>query len=663
MAMAKELKVERERSTLDVLELTHVWDGGEFMTDIRREMESLVFSDPVFNNDDLYFRSNEEAFMRDMEKSVRYVQRCQELNIQDDPIKRPLFVRAINTELPIEINETMFIPTLEGQASNEQKERWLEPAKRHEIIGAYAQTEMGHGTFIRGLETTATYDPKTQQFDMHSPTLTSMKWWPGALGHTATHAVVVARLITKGKDHGIHHFLVQLRSLHDHKPLPGVHVGDIGTKFGYVGGDNGFLRLTHVKIPRENMLMRHAKIAVDGTYTKPAHEKISYGTMMMVRAFLLFFTSDHLSRAVTIATRYSVVRRQTPSKPGGPEMQILDYVTQQYKLLPQIANSYALKMASRFMMQLYVTTKGEIQEGDLSSLPVLHATSAGLKAFSTEMASQGIEVCRLSCGGMGYSLASGLPFLYVRIVAAQTYEGENTVLYLQTARYLHKLYSQRLSQAQLPSDVAYLGADYPCHTTCSANTPYQLFDAHIQLEAYRQRAVRSVSKAYRMMEAALARGMDQPDAWNAASVEWVRAAKAHCHLSVLQMFINAVQTHEMCPNNRHIFKALCDMFALHGIVENGREFLQDGYMSSEQMDMVRQQVYDLLKVIRKEAVPLVDAFDHRDELLCSVLGRYDGDVYNHLYQWALKCPRNKYEVHPAYHKHLKKLIKPPSAKL
>ena len=36
------------------------------------------------------------------------------------------------------------------------------------------------GTFIRGLETTATYDPKTQEFIMNSPTLTSMKWWPGA---------------------------------------------------------------------------------------------------------------------------------------------------------------------------------------------------------------------------------------------------------------------------------------------------------------------------------------------------------------------------------------------------------------------------------------------------------------------------------------------------
>lgn len=59
-----------------------------------------------------------------------------------------LYVRAINTELPIELNETMFIPTLEGQASDEQQKKWLEPAKRHEIIGAYAQTEMGHGWLV-----------------------------------------------------------------------------------------------------------------------------------------------------------------------------------------------------------------------------------------------------------------------------------------------------------------------------------------------------------------------------------------------------------------------------------------------------------------------------------------------------------------------------------
>lgn len=64
------------------------------------------------------------------------------------------------------------------------------------------------------LETTATYIPATQEFEIHSPTLTSSKWWIGALGKTATHGVVQAKLIMPdGKDMGPHLFFVQLRSL------------------------------------------------------------------------------------------------------------------------------------------------------------------------------------------------------------------------------------------------------------------------------------------------------------------------------------------------------------------------------------------------------------------------------------------------------------------
>jgi hypothetical protein len=36
------------------------------------------------------------------------------------------------------------------------------------------------GTFVRGLETTATYDPSTRTFVLNSPTLTSTKWWIGS---------------------------------------------------------------------------------------------------------------------------------------------------------------------------------------------------------------------------------------------------------------------------------------------------------------------------------------------------------------------------------------------------------------------------------------------------------------------------------------------------
>lgn len=63
--------------------------------------------------------------------------------------------------------------------TSEQVTEWLSSIYDCKLIGAYAQTELGHGTFVRGLETTATYDEKTEEFIMNSPTKTSYKWWPG----------------------------------------------------------------------------------------------------------------------------------------------------------------------------------------------------------------------------------------------------------------------------------------------------------------------------------------------------------------------------------------------------------------------------------------------------------------------------------------------------
>jgi acyl-CoA oxidase len=70
----------------------------------------------------------------------------------------------------------MFINTLQSQTTPEQKELFLEPALKFEIIGCYAQTELGHGSNVRGLETTGTYNPETKSFVMNSPGLTAAKW-------------------------------------------------------------------------------------------------------------------------------------------------------------------------------------------------------------------------------------------------------------------------------------------------------------------------------------------------------------------------------------------------------------------------------------------------------------------------------------------------------
>ena len=122
----------------------------------------------------------------------------------------------------------------------EQKQHWMPLIARHKIIGCYAQTELGHGSNVASLETTATLDKTTDEFVIQSPTLTSAKFWPGDLGMFSSHAIVFARLIIDGKDYKVHPFMVQIRDLKTWQHMRGVKTGDIGPKFGYQTKDNGW---------------------------------------------------------------------------------------------------------------------------------------------------------------------------------------------------------------------------------------------------------------------------------------------------------------------------------------------------------------------------------------------------------------------------------------
>jgi alkylation response protein AidB-like acyl-CoA dehydrogenase len=122
-----------------------------------------------------------------------------------------------------------FVSTIQSQADDAQLMEWLVPAYQMKITGALAQTELGHGSNVRALQTTATYDAATQEFILCTPTLKAMKWWPGNLGKTATHCLVYANLILHGEEMGFHVFMCQLRD-EMHAPLPGVEVGEVGDK-------------------------------------------------------------------------------------------------------------------------------------------------------------------------------------------------------------------------------------------------------------------------------------------------------------------------------------------------------------------------------------------------------------------------------------------------
>lgn len=189
------------------------------------------------------------------------------------------------------------------------------------------------------------------------------------VGHSANYAVVVAQLYTKGQCHGIHPFVVQLRDEETWMPLPGIKIGEIGPKLGMKSVNNGYLGFEHVRIPRKNMLMKNNKVLTDGTYVKSPSSVLTYGTMMFVRVVILRDVSNYLSKAVTIGTRYSAVRRQSPIDPTQEEPQVIDHITQQYKLFPQIAKVFVIKLAADYIWDMYNQVTSELDRGDLERLP------------------------------------------------------------------------------------------------------------------------------------------------------------------------------------------------------------------------------------------------------------------------------------------------------
>jgi alkylation response protein AidB-like acyl-CoA dehydrogenase len=128
----------------------------------------------------------------------------------------------------------LFEPAVEHNGTEEQKAKWLPLIYSGKILGTYAQTELGHGSFVRGLETTATFEKETDEFIINSPTASSTKFWPAGLAYSTTHAIVMAQLLIEGVSHGPHLFVAQIRSIEDGTPLPGVNMGDIGMKLGCV---------------------------------------------------------------------------------------------------------------------------------------------------------------------------------------------------------------------------------------------------------------------------------------------------------------------------------------------------------------------------------------------------------------------------------------------
>lgn len=190
------------------------------------------------------------------------------------------------------------------------------------------------------------------------------------------------------------------------------------------------------------MLCRYSSVNPEtGAYTKPEQPALVYGSLTYVRANIVHHARLVLARAVTVAVRYTAIRRQFQDRDGdkrGPEMSVLDYPTVQIRILPLLATTFALHYTGLAMRSVYQSTRNDVEQGDFRSLAHMHSMSSGLKSLCTMLAADGIETCRRALGGHGFGGGSGLIQLNNDYLSKPTVEGDNWMITQQVAAYLIK---------------------------------------------------------------------------------------------------------------------------------------------------------------------------------------------------------------------------------
>jgi len=510
---------------------------------------------------------------------------------------------------------------------------------------------------VRGLETTATYDKDTQTFILDTPTLTSMKYWPSSMV-SATHAVVYAQLIIEGKEYGVHVFMVQLRD-EGFRPMPGVEVGDLGSKVGEQCIDIGYLRLKQVRVPRSCMLAKRQRVSKDGKYkklnegAKEGSDKMAYLTMMGARVTLMGSAASCLAKASTVAVRYAAVRKQgfKDTTPGishrSEEFSILDYKMTQYRLLKQLSFAFASRFTYNWLTDRMNALKGGLGGtellGDASDLPEMHASSAGLKGLCCERAALGIEDCRKACGGAGYLLTSGVAALEADFKWRATAEGDTVVMLLQTARYLIKSAAAARKGEELSGLTSCLAPLKDPHFDAFATKPATpasvegWWDLEYLLKLLEFRTIVSVAQADKALAKQLAAGRAFDQAWQDLTLTNRKLGECHVIYFMMNKFKAMVDDVQDAACKAALQKVAA-LFALSEI-EDGSQWV--GLLTFEEMEAASAAASALCGALRPDAVALVDSWDIPDRVLNSTIGRYDGNVYEAQYSASVHSPLNK----------------------
>lgn len=583
------------------------------------------------NTPEIHDMSRVDAF-RKVLRHHSIIRQNTKYNLMENKIPRWALLNT-NFLMPTGVHWTLSNPMFQTLASDDQKEELNEKIANNEVIFAYIQTELGHGSDIQSLETTATFDQKTQEFVINTPTVTATKFWPGELGVIANYGIVFANLIIGQKNYGVHPFVCRIRDHENHRALPNLEIGEIGPKLGYNTKDNGYIVFREFRVPRTALLGRFYEVSPDGKYTQRGNPKIMYSGMMHNRTLIIFISYYALACSLSVACRYSIVRKQFKDS-FGVERVIGDYQLQQAKIIPAIANLYAMRATDLLIESTFNQHFKNVEKNDFSLLGELHVLLSGCKASFTSWSLYGIEIVRQACGGHGYSHLSGVPAFLLDSSPNVTLEGENTVMHLQVARFLVKTMKQVSEGASVPESVSYLAKK-----DVSQKATFESFEDLIKSGVNGIGSLVEMIARLTVQRAALkllneSQQLGLKESWDTkAGIKLLEAARLH----ILQVSYQAMASEAAKFTDKLTNEAitnLTNLFGLSNLMLLPSLLVGLGVLSPSQTTELKLFYNHLLKELRPHMVVLVEAFGIDSRTTVSAIGHENCDPYNNLYNWA-----------------------------
>ena len=495
-------------------------------------------------------------------------------------------------------------------------DKYLKDIGTMALPGCFAMTETGHGSNVRGLEVTATYDAASDEIVVHSPNLQSGKEYIGnALG--SRMASVFAQLVVDGENHGVHAILVPLRD-ENHQLLPGIKVKDNGYKVGLNGVDNGRIWFDQVRVSRENLLDRYGAINDNGEYESPIANPSKrfftmLGTLVGGRVSVPKAGLSAAKSGLTIAIKHALKRRQFGQNTTTPETLLLDYPSHQRRLMPLLAKSYALTFGLNYLADRYVKrTEDDIRE--------IETLAAGMKSYATWFTTETLQECREACGGKGYLAENRFADLKADSDIFTTFEGDNTVLMQLVAKGVLTTFKESFHNEGMMGVLRFAGQRFG--TSISEKNPLairntdkaHLLDPEFQLAAFRYRESHLTYSVGQRLRGLIKDGMPSYNAFLRCQSHLLALANAFVEVKILEKFLEAIDQQTDKPIKKALQK-LCNLYALHAIESHKGWFLEVDYMTGAKTKAIRRLVDDLCGEVREDALCLVEGFGIPDGLL------------------------------------------------